>query len=272
MLTTGEYNEALRLSKMGKNTDLYGEAFVKVRAQFIQKYFYAIVTFCVLLIAGIIAFVIIKRKKNIVVFRDKTVLSAIGACIHPFAAYKDLKENKRKNIIIATVFIFLFFLSTLLWDFFSGYMYGYIDPASYNAFFTLLGTSGVVLLYTVANWGVCSVQGGKGKMYEVYIAVSYSLIPLIIYRLFSLIISNVMTEDEAFFLGVFGIVAWIIAGFSLLVANMEIHEYDFFKVFKTTVIIVLGMGLIIFLLFMVIVLIQQLFTFVETIYNELLLR
>ena len=272
MLTTGEYNEALKLAKMGKNTDLYGEAFIKVRAQFIEDYFYVIVALSVILVAGIVAFVIIKRKKNIVVLGDKAVLSAIGACIHPFAAYKDLKSDKRKNIIIATVFVFLFFLSTLLWDFFSGYMYGYIDPSSYNAFFTFLGTSGVVLLYTVANWGVCSVQGGKGKMYEVYIAVSYSLIPLIIYRLFYLIISNVMTQDEAFFLGVFGIVAWIIAGFSLLVANMEIHEYDFFKVLKTTVMILLGMGLIIFLVFMVIVLIQQLFTFVETIYNELLLR
>ena len=196
----------------------------------------------------------------------------MGACIHPFSAYKNLKEDKRKNIIIATIFVFLFFFVTLLWDFFAGYMYGYIDPGSYNAFYTLLGTSGVALLYTVANWGVCSVQGGKGKMYQVYISVAYSLVPLIIYRLFSLIISNIMTSEEAFFLGVFGIVSWIIAGLSLLVANMEIHEYDFFKVLKTTVIIVLGMGLIIFLLFMVIVLLQQLFTFVETIYNELLLR
>ena len=151
-------------------------------------------------------------------------------------------------------------------------MYGYVDAASYNALFTLLGTSGVALLYTVANWGVCSVQGGKGKMYEVYVSVAYSLVPIIIYRLFALIISNIMTQEEAFFLGVFEILSWIFAGFSLLVANMEIHEYDFFKVLKTTVIILLGMGLIIFLLFMVVVLIQQVITFGQTIYNELLLR
>ena len=109
-------------------------------------------------------------------------------------------------------------------------------------------------------------------MFEVFVSVSYSLVPIIIYRLLLLLISNVMTSEEAFFLGVFEILAWIIAGFSLVVANMEIHEYDFFKVFKTTVIILLGMGLIIFLLFMVIVLIQQCITFIQTIYNELLLR
>lgn len=272
MLTTGEYNEALKLAKIGKNTDLYGEAFVKVRAEFIEEYFYVIVAVAVILVVAIAAFIIFKKKKNIILFKDKEILSALGACIHPFAAYKSLKENKRKNIIIASVFVFLFFVTTLLWDFLAGYMYGYVDPSSYNAFFTFLGTSGVALLYTVANWGVCSVQGGKGRMYEVYISVAYSLIPIIVYRLFAIIISNVMTAEEAFFLGVFEMVAWIIAGFSLLVANMEIHEYDFFKVLKTTVIILLGMGLIIFLIFMIIVLIQQLFTFVETIYNELLLR
>ena len=264
--------EALNLAKKGANTDLYGEAFVKVRAEFIENNFYVIVGVAAVILVALAVFLIIKRKKNIVVIKDKSFFEAMGACIHPFAAYKNLKENKRKNIIFATIFVFLFFFVTLLWDFFAGYMYGYIDPSSYNAFFTLLGTSGVALLYTVANWGVCSVQGGKGKMYEVYVSVAYSLVPIIIFRLFNLIISNIMTAEEAFFLGVLEIVSWIIAGFSLLVANMEIHEYDFFKVLKTTVIIILGMGLIIFLLFMVIVLIQQLFTFVETIYNELLLR
>ena len=272
MLTTGEYEEALKYAKMGKNTELYGDAFIKVRDDFIERNFYLLLAIAVAVVAAIVVFVVIKRKKNIVIFKDKTVLDAIGACVHPFAAYKNLKENKRKKLIVASVFIFLFFFTTLLWDFLSGYMYGFVDPSSYNAFFTLLGTSGVALLYTVANWGVCSIQGGRGKMYEVYISVAYSLVPIICYRLFALIISNILTSEEAFFLGVVEIVAWIIAGFSLLIANMEIHEYDFFKVLKTTVIILLGMGLIIFLLFMVIVLIQQLFTFVETIYNELLLR
>ena len=272
MLSTGEYKEALRLAKFGKNTDLYGEAFIKVRADFIEQNFYLLLALAAILIIAIIIFVIYKRKKNIVLFKDKSFLSAMGACIHPFAAYKNLRENKRKNIVIASVFIGLFFFVTLLNDFFKGYMYGYIDAASYNAFFTLLGTSGVALLYTIANWGVCSVQGGKGKMFEVYVSVAYSLVPVIIFRLFSLIISNVMTADEAFFLGIFETFAWILAGFSLLVANMEIHEYDFFKVMKTTVIIILGMGLIIFLLFMVVVLIQQVMTFGQTIYNELLLR
>ena len=272
LMTTGEYDEALKMAKKAKNTELYGDAFIKVRADFFDKHFYLVVGLAVALIAVIAVLLVIKRKKKIVIFKDKTVLSAIGACVHPFNSYRNLKENKKKHIIIASVFLGLFFLVTLLDDFFVGYMYGYVDPASYNALFTLLGTTGVALLYTVANWGICSIQGGKGKMYEVYIAVAYSLIPIIVYRLFFLIISNLMTADEAFFLGVFEVLAYIIAGFSLLVANMEIHEYDFFKVMKTTVLILLGMGLIIFLLFMIIILVQQLFTFVETVKNELLLR
>ena len=272
LMTTGKYSEALDMAKKAKNTELYGDAFTKVRAEFFDNNFYLLVGLAVAAIVIITLLIFIKKKKKIVIFKDKTVLRALGACVHPFNSFRNLKENKKKHIIIASVFLGLFFLVTLLDDFFMGYMYGYVDAASYNALFTLLGTTGVALLYTVANWGVCSIQGGKGKMYEVYIAVAYSLIPVIIYRVFLLIISNLMTADEAFFLGVFEALAYIIAGFSLLVANMEIHEYDFFKVMKTTVIILLGMGLIIFLLFMIIILVQQLFTFVETIKNELLLR
>ena len=272
LITTGKYSEALKMSKAAKNTELYGEAFVKVRAEFFDKYFYPVVGAAVAVVLITVGILIVIRKKKIVLIKDKTVISAIGACVHPFVSYRNLKQNKKKNMIIASVFLGLFFVVTLLNDFFKGYMYGFVDPASYNALYTLLGTTGVALLYTVANWGICSIQGGKGKMYEVYIAVAYSLIPIIVYRIFLLIISNLMTSQEAFFLGVFEIVAYIIAGFSLIVANMEIHEYDFFKVLKTTVLILLGMGLIIFLLFMVIILVQQLFTFVETVKNELLLR
>ncbi|MBO4733843.1 MAG: hypothetical protein J5662_05115 [Clostridia bacterium] len=272
MLATDEYKEALKMARMGKNTELYGEAFIKVRGEFFDRYFYAVFIPAIALAAVISVLLIIKKKKGIVLIKDKTVVSAIGACVHPFTAYKNLYENKRKKTVIAVVFLFLFFFVTILLDFFKGYMYGYVDTASYNAFFTLLGTTGIALLYTVANWGICSIQGGKGKMYEVFIAVAYSLVPIIVYRLFLLIISNIMTEKEAFFLSVFEVLAWIITGFSLLVANMEIHEYDFFKVLKTTVIIILGMGLVIFLMFMVIVLIQQLITFLQTIFNELSLR
>ncbi len=272
LITMGEYDEALEMAKMGKNTQLYGEAFTKVRSAFINKYFYVLLAVLVPVAAVIVTLAVIKRKKKIVIFKNRDVTASISACVHPFAYFRNLRDNKRTKIIMAAVFTFLLFFTTLICDFFCGYMYGYVDPGSYNLLFTFLGTSGIVLLYTVTNWGVCSIQGGKGRMYEVFIAVSYSVVPLIVYRLFYLVISNILVPKEAFFLGIFEALAWIFAGFSLIVANMEIHEYDFFKVLKTTVIILLGMGLVIFLMFMVIILIQQLITFIKTIYNELLLR
>ena len=272
LITKGEYAAALKMAKMGKNTELYGEAFTKVRASFINNHFYGMVAVLIFAAVAVTALIIIKRKKKIVIFKDKDVVASIGACVHPFSYFRTLKDNKRTKLIMAAVFTFLLFFTTLLCDFFCGYMYGYIDAGSYNLFYTLLGTSGIVILYTVANWGVCSIQGGRGRMSEVFIAVSYSMVPLIIYRLFYLVISNILVPKEAFFLSLFEALAWIFAGFSLVIANMEIHEYDFFKVLKTTVIILLGMGLVIFLLFMIIILIQQLMTFIKTVYNELLLR
>ncbi|MBR4911130.1 MAG: hypothetical protein IKZ47_07430 [Clostridia bacterium] len=272
LITTGDYEEALKIAKMGKNTELYAEAFVKVRASFINRYFYILIAVVIVVAAVVAALIIVKRKKGIVIFKDRDVPAAFGACVHPFAYFRTVKTNKRTKVIMAAVFTFLLFFTTLLCDFFCGYMYGYVDPGSYNIVYTFLGTAGIVLLYTLANWGVCSIQGGKGRMYEVFIATAYSIVPLIVYKLFFLIISNVLVPKEAFFLGIFEALAWIFAGFSLIVANMEIHEYDFFKVLKTTVIILLGMGLVIFLMFMVIILIQQVTTFIKTIYNELLLR
>ncbi|MBO4433486.1 MAG: hypothetical protein J5852_08145, partial [Clostridia bacterium] len=54
LITTGEYDEALKMAKMGKNTQLYGEAFAKVRSAFINKYFYVLIAVLVLLAAAIV--------------------------------------------------------------------------------------------------------------------------------------------------------------------------------------------------------------------------
>ncbi len=269
-LVEGNYDKSLQMAKLGKDPDLYGQAYSKARDVFIQKYFYLLLAGVLVVLALIVAFVIIKHKKKITVIKNEKIKMAISMCVHPFEASKGIKE--KGSVLIASVILFLLFVSKVLCDFFSGYMYGGVDVASYNTFYTLLSTAGIVCLWTVANWGICSVQGGKGKMSEVFIASSYSMVPLIVYQLFTLIISNIFTAEEAFFMGIVNIVVWCFTLFTLLISHMQIHEYDFFKFLKTTVLAVLGMGLIIFLIFMIIILIGQVWTFIQTLYSEMLLR
>ena len=68
------------------------------------------------------------------------------------------------------------------------------------------------------------------------------------------------------------VVCLALAAIMLCVGIMTVHEFGFFKFIVMTLVIILGMLICVFVIMMVFVLIQQLFTFVGTLINEVTYR
>lgn len=60
--------------------------------------------------------------------------------------------------------------------------------------------------------------------------------------------------------------------FLIVIAIIEIHEYDFFDVLKTTLITFFFMILIVFIILMCAILLKQFYTFICSIYEEITFR
>ena len=112
-------------------------------------------------------------------------------------------------------------------------------------------------------------MSGNGRITEIITVTCYSLIPLIINQIIQVIFTNVLLVDEAAFLSIISMVATILFVFMLATGTMIIHEYGFGKFVGTSVITVIGMAIIVFLIFMVVMLVQQLFGFISTIILEI---
>ena len=112
-------------------------------------------------------------------------------------------------------------------------------------------------------------MGGNGRITEIITVTCYSLIPLIINQVIQIIFTNVLLVDEAAFLSIISMVATLLFLLMLAMGTMVIHEYGFGKFVGTSVITVIGMAIIIFLIFMVVMLLQQLFGFISTIILEI---
>ena len=124
----------------------------------------------------------------------------------------------------------------------------------------------------VVNWGLTTLFQGKGNMKQVYIVTCYSLIPMIAGSVLTTILSNVLAPKEAIVITGIQVVAIAFTAIMLSVGIMTVHEIGFFKFLAMAFVIVLGMLVCVFVIMMVLVLLQQLFTFIGTIYKEVAYR
>lgn len=266
-----DYHTALKYAKLGEDRDTYSRAFEFVRKDFAAKYFIWIVVGLIAAIAIVVVLLKIKKKKNIVLLKNRKWKIALETLLHPADTFYEIKRNNGGSVIIATIFLLIWYAFKII-GFSSGFIFNTTDIGEANAWYALAQTFGLVILFTLANWAVCTLMEGKGKLKDIYVVVCYSLVPMIIQSVLYDILSNVLTLNES---NVLSIVNYLCIAFTLIIIVMgliNIHEYSFGKFVLTTIITALAMILIVFLVFMLAILLQQVKNFVETVYLEAFFR
>ena len=263
-------DKAIELSQQGYDRETYALAFDSVRTEWIRDNFTWIIIIAVLLIAGLIALLVYSTKHKIRLIKNEKVHIATTLITHPFENFRDMKEKKLTSIPLCLIIIVLYYVFDVMETTMGGFAFTYFDPSSYNALLILAKTAGLVILWTVVNWAVCTLFSGKGKMKEIFSVISYSLIPSLIGSVAYIVCSNVLVPDEAAFLGVLSVIC---TGYTLLLlaaGSMIVHDYGLGKFIGTTLLTLLGCAIVVFLLIAVAVLLQQLGGFIGTIYSEIL--
>lgn len=267
-IAEGDYSTALRYAKEGYDRELYDQAFEKVRKQYIGDNFTLLFVGTFIVIAGIISIVLIIKKKKIKVIRNKQLSLMCSTITHPFNTFDLVAEKNEGSVLIASILIVLYYVSTVVKAVYSGFSFNMFDSSSFNSIFILVRSIGLVLLWTVCNWAVSTLFNGKGSIRKIYISSSYCLLPLIFGDFVYFVASNVLTSKEGAFLNIFSTIMIMAASFYLIVAMIRIHDYTFGQFVYTSLMTVFGIVLIIFFLFLVGVLVQQLFGFSVTFIDE----
>ncbi len=267
-----DYSSAMKYAKYGVDRETYAEAFKVVREQKLEKNFALIFIGVILIVALIVLVPLYLRKKQIVLIKNQKIKVALGGIAHPVESFRLVKEKGQGSVIIAAVLLVLLYVFTVLKDTVGGFAFTVFDTNNYNSFFVLLSTIGLVLLWTVSNWLVCTLFGGIGKIKEIFIITCYCTIPILISTVGYLALSHILVPDEGAFLSVFQTVCILYSAFMLIIGMMRIHDYEFGKFVWTTLLTVVVMIIIVFLIFLVFLLSQQVFGWIETIYIETIYR
>ena len=129
-----------------------------------------------------------------------------------------------------------------------------------------------VLLLTISNWCLTTLFDGEGSLADVYIATCYSLLPVVMLVLPTVMVSNFVTLSEQDILTMIETVAWGWTAMLWFFGMMVIHDYGLFKNIIITIATIIFMMFVMFVAVLFTSLLSRVFTFFYNIYAELSYR
>lgn len=191
---------------------------------------------------------------------------------HPFEGYEDLRWKKAYNMPSAMIIVALFFIVSVFDVLLTGFLHNNSMVKVFNVVPVIIRTIVLFFTWVLANWSLCTLFNGEGKMKAICVNTAYALCPYIIGKIINIVLSNMLTKDESAFL-VF--VSYITIGLSVLMlfSGMKtVHQYTFWQTFWSIVFTLVAMVIIIILAVLLVSLFQQVYLFVNALYTEILYR
>jgi len=189
---------------------------------------------------------------------------------HPFDAFLSIRRMNVASLKSAWI-VFGTFITVYIVNLYgTGYLFRTGNAS--QVWIELLVVLVVFGLFVVVNYLVSTLADGEGRLRDVFIASSYSLMPFILFVLPMTVFSHVLTYNEEFIYSMYHtvIVSWTVL--LLLISITAIHNYTFFETIKYTIIILFGMFLMVLLGVLIYSFVGQLWVFIVSLIKEVIYR
>ena len=268
----GNYKAALDSARMSADYAVYDLAWKEIVNTFVADNFAWLVLAVLTAAAAGVCLILFIKKRNKKILPNPRVKLMLSVPFHPFDSFDSIKYKGLGSIKIAVALTVLFYAGAVLNITSSGFLYSDTLLRNYNSLYTLAGTAGLIVLWSVCNWLVCSVFSGKGSLKDVYASTCYALWPLILFTFLKVIFTSFLPLASAGLITGIETALLLYTFFLLCVAMITIHEYDFFKFILTGIVTVFFMILVVFVILMCAILIMQFGSFVSSVYEEIVYR
>ncbi len=191
---------------------------------------------------------------------------------HPFDGFYELRHREKGSLIVAVLLVFLFGLSFTLNRKYAGFVVNELNPLYVDSLTDVLGVGIAVLLFSVANWSVTCLMNGEGRFKDIFMVISYSMLPMVLTFIPATILSWFIAADEESIYYLIKAVAIVFFIALLLIGIMTVHGYSFGKTLLTMLLTFIAAILIIFIALLLAYLVTQIISFFRSIYTELIIR
>lgn len=191
---------------------------------------------------------------------------------HPVDGYYEIRHRERGSVAVALVLVILFSISFSINRISASFIVNDVDPLDVDALTELVSVLLLFLLFCVGNWSITCLMEGEGRLKDIAIAFGYGMIPMIVcFNLGTVVSWFVAQNEEAFYYMIVGIgIAYGL--FMILIGIMQVHNYTLGKTLITIFLTFIAMLIIIFIVLLFVDLINQVYGFFFSIYQEMIFR
>ena len=291
-----KYQKAMKNFKLGQDREGYSKAFRYYRQQILESNFGLIIKILIIIIALVYIFKKVVSstrinnywekqitsinskvlKRNSLTLQIKHILKSLRYCFHiifhPFDGFWELKHERKNNLAGALVLLIILTGTYIFMKQETGFIFNPRNLEKINILKDIISVVLPFLLWCSVNWGLTTLMEGKGTFREVFIASAFSFIPFILMSIPLTLLSNYMTLQEETFLTLFKGFALFWSLGLLFFGNMMTHEYEVIKTLLTSILTIIGIGIVLFFGFLFFSLINELYSFINTIIIEVSYR
>ncbi|WP_152392384.1 YIP1 family protein [Paenibacillus guangzhouensis] len=275
LLKKGDNKQAMEYFKNGNNRKYYSQALKRYRTEYMWNNFGTMMTILFLAVAAIVAgrLYVRRRVATTAHYIDTGIIKMpFRTMVRPFSSFWELKYEQKGKVWIALSILILVVLTMILKRQYAGFIVNFNKLDELNSVDELKFIVLPFLLFCISNWSLTTLMDGEGKFKDIVMAVGYATLPLVIIFLPQVLFSNVITIDETPFYYLLDSVAYLWFGWLLFIGTMTVHQYTIGKTILTLILTVLVMAFIVFLGLLCFSLVQQMITFLEALYREIIVR
>ncbi len=191
---------------------------------------------------------------------------------HPFDGFWDLVHEQRGSLLAAHTWLFLFLLTYVLRLMLTNFQF-ITAPIQYINVYEQCGSLLFpFLVLCLSNWALSTLFDGKGRFQDIYMAMCYALVPYVIIQLPLILVSNMISFDEAAYYQVLGSASIIWCVFLVFVGLMQVHDYTPGKTLIFLFFTIFGALVILFLILVFFSLLSDAVGFFVSLYREVAFR
>ena len=190
-------------------------------------------------------------------------------CRHPKDGFLELRANKKGSPTVVVITVALWLFVELFYRVATGFDMNQFSAEETSLLRTAVVTIAMFVMVCLSNWCICTLMEGKGKLIDICVVGANALLPYIIVRFLTTILSWVFAGDEQVFLNYAVIVAEIWGVLIAFSGLQEMHEYTFLKTVYAIGLTIVCLIIMFFIVLMLLILFEQLYFFITTVAFEL---
>lgn len=213
----------------------------------------------------------IRKRPRLAKYLD-SLKFAFYCVAHPVDGFWDLTHEKRGTLAAANTILFLTVFVRLVSLKYTSFLIRAMNWEEVNIFLWIASIIFPLALWVLGNWGCTTLFDGKARLWQIYMATCYGMLPYPIVTTVLTIFSNGVTLEESEFYSVVNLITLVYCGILIVVSMSQIHEFKMGKNLLFTLLSIIAMLIIVFILMIFFSMIAQGIGYFVSMAKELMFR